>query len=217
MGLQNLNMFAITARNLIPIGRVGLRTIATKSKPNNNGFKKVKVLVGTAGAAGVGAVVYSGAAVAKGTPDWKQIREDIEELLGDPDVSNPSVDNGVQGGGGFVAPMMLRLAWHCSGTYCKTAQNGGSDGATMRFKPECDHGGNAGLGIARNLLEPIKAKHPNVTYADLYILAGVVAIEEMGGPKVRTEPIHSVSFKGSSDRSFFKAFFKSILNSQHLL
>ena len=36
--------------------------------------------------------------------------------------------------------MMLRLAWHCSGTYCKTAQNGGSDGATMRFKPECDHG-----------------------------------------------------------------------------
>ena len=78
-------------------------------------------------------------------------------------------------------------------------------------------GGNAGLGIARNLLEPIKAKHPNVTYADLYILAGVVAIEEMGGPKVRTVPIHSVSFIGSSDRSFFKAFFKSILNSQHLL
>jgi len=177
-------MFAITARNLIPIGRVGLRTIATKSKPNNNGFKKIKVLVGTAGAAGVGAVVYSGAAVAKGTPDWNQIREDIAELLDDPEVSNPSVDNGVQGGGGFVAPMMLRLAWHCSGTYCKTAQNGGSDGATMRFKPECDHGGNAGLGIARNLLEPIKAKHPNVTYADLYILAGVVAVEEMGGPKV---------------------------------
>ena len=46
----------------------------------------------------------------------------------------------ILGGGGFVAPMMLRLAWHCSGTYCKTAQNGGSDGATMRFKPECDHG-----------------------------------------------------------------------------
>ena len=83
-----------------------------------------------------------------------------------------------------MAPMMLRLAWHCSGTWCKTALNGGSDGGTMRFKPECDHGGNAGLGIARDLLEPIKAKHPNVSYADLYILAGVVAVEEMGGPKV---------------------------------
>ena len=39
----------------------------------------------------------------------------------------------------------------------------------------------SGLGIARDLLEPIKKKHPNVTYADLYILAGVVAVEEMGG------------------------------------
>ena len=60
-------------------------------------------------------------------------------------------------------------------------------------------GGNAGLGIARNLLEPIKAKHPNVTYADLYILAGVVAVEEMGGPKVRTVPIHAVSFIRNCD------------------
>ena len=41
----------------------------------------------------------------------------------------------------------------------------------------------SGLGIARDLLEPIKKKHPNVTYADLYILAGVVAVEEMGGNK----------------------------------
>ena len=47
----------------------------------------------------------------------------------------------------------------------------------MRFKPESDHGGNAGLGIARKLLEPIKEKHPEVSYADLYILAGIVAIE----------------------------------------
>ena len=93
-----------------------------------------------------------------------------------------------------MAPLMLRLAWHCSGTWCKTALNGGSDGATMRFKPECDHGGNAGLGIARDLLEPIKAKHPNVSYADLYILAGVVAVEEMGGPKVRFQSLSIFSY-----------------------
>ena len=55
---------------------------------------------------------------------------------------------GSRGGGGYVAPMILRLAWHCAGTWCKDAQNGGSDGATMRFKPESDHGGNAGLGDA---------------------------------------------------------------------
>ena len=46
----------------------------------------------------------------------------------------------ILGGGGFVGPVLLRLAWHASGTWDKTAKNGGSDGATMRFKPECDHG-----------------------------------------------------------------------------
>ncbi len=45
----------------------------------------------------------------------------------------------------------------------------------MRFKPESDHGGNAGLQHARALLEPIKRKHPNLSYADLYILSGVRA------------------------------------------
>merc|ERR1719198_936322 len=79
---------------------------------------------------------------------------------------------------------MVRLAWHCCGSYSKEAGNGGSDGATMRFKPEASHGGNAGLGNARDLLEPIKAKYPGITYADLYIYAGKVAIEHMGGPEI---------------------------------
>eukprot|EP00656_Telonema_subtile_P018680 TRINITY_DN20118_c0_g1_i1.p1 TRINITY_DN20118_c0_g1~~TRINITY_DN20118_c0_g1_i1.p1 ORF type:complete len:200 (+),score=54.40 TRINITY_DN20118_c0_g1_i1:241-840(+) len=54
----------------------------------------------------------------------------------------------------------------------------------MRFSPEADHGGNAGLNWARNMLEPVKAKYPNLSYADLYIFAGKVAIEAMGGPEV---------------------------------
>lgn len=37
----------------------------------------------------------------------------------------------------------------------------------MRFAPESNHGGNAGLHIARNLLEPLKAKYPGISYADL--------------------------------------------------
>jgi len=174
-------MFARTAIAGVRLSRVGIRNLATKTKPNNNGFKGLKVAAGTAGA---GTVTIALLGFGQSTPNWKQIREDISDLINDDKVVNPSVDDGVQGGGGFIAPMLLRLAWHCSGTWCKSALNGGSDGGTMRFKPECDHGGNAGLGIARDLLEPIKKKHPNVTYADLYILAGVVAVEEMGGPKV---------------------------------
>jgi len=54
----------------------------------------------------------------------------------------------------------------------------------MRFSPESNHGANAGLQVARDLLEPIKARHPNVSYADLWTFAAVVAIEAMGGPKI---------------------------------
>jgi len=173
-------MFSITARSVARVGRVGMRTISTKNKPNNS-FKAIKIV---AGATGAGTVTFALLGFGTSTPDFSAIRQDLADLMDDDKVVNPSVDEGVQGGGGFVAPMMLRLAWHCSGTWCKTALNGGSDGGTMRFKPECDHGGNAGLGIARDLLEPIKKKYPEISYADLYILAGVVAVEEMAGPKV---------------------------------
>jgi cytochrome c peroxidase len=54
----------------------------------------------------------------------------------------------------------------------------------MRFSPEAKWGANAGLAIARERLEAVKAKHAGLSYADLYSLAGVVAIQEMGGPAI---------------------------------
>jgi cytochrome c peroxidase len=50
----------------------------------------------------------------------------------------------------------------------------------MRFDPEASWGANAGLGVARKALEAVKEKHPDISYADLYTLAGVVAVEEAG-------------------------------------
>jgi len=85
---------------------------------------------------------------------------------------------------GSYGPVLVRLAWHAAGTYDKNVNNGGSNGGTIRFHPECSHGANAGLKVARDFLEPIKQQNPGITYADLYTLAGVVAIESMGGPKV---------------------------------
>lgn len=62
---------------------------------------------------------------------------------------------------GSYGPVLLRLAWHASGTYDKETGTGGSNGATMRFAPESDHGANAGLKAARDFLEPVKGKlHP---------------------------------------------------------
>ncbi|XP_052166769.1 probable L-ascorbate peroxidase 4, peroxisomal [Oryza glaberrima] len=85
------------------------------------------------------------------------------------------------------APIMLRLAWHDAGTYDAKTKTGGANGS-IRHEEEYTHGSNAGLKIAIDLLEPIKRKHPNITYADLYQLAGVVAIEVTGGPTVDFVP-----------------------------
>ena len=50
-----------------------------------------------------------------------------------------------------------------------------------RFAPEADYGANAGLKVGRDLLEKVKQKFPWMSYADLWTLAGAVAVEDMGG------------------------------------
>jgi len=110
--------------------------------------------------------------------DWQAVRKEIAMILD----SNLDYDDGSYG------PVLVRLAWHAAGTYDKNSQNGGSNGATMRFAPESSDGANAGLDIARMLIEPVKTKFPNASYADLWTLAGAVAVEEMGGPAIPWRP-----------------------------
>lgn len=105
-------------------------------------------------------------------PNYADVRKDISETI------NVKPDKG---------PTFVRLAWHSSGTYDKMTKTGGSGKGTIRFKEELDHGANAGLDIAISWLEPIYKKYnknTDLSYADLYTLAGVVAIETMGGPKI---------------------------------
>jgi len=77
----------------------------------------------------------------------------------------------------------VRLAWHASGTYEAKSKTGGSNGANMRFPPESSDPANAGLEHARKFLEDIHKKN-GISYADLWILASYVAIENMGGPRI---------------------------------
>lgn len=86
-----------------------------------------------------------------------------------------------------VCPFTVRLAWHASGTYDKNDGTGGSDGATMRFEPEMSDGANAGLKMVQDILEPIKQKFPQLSYADIWTVAGVEAIKASGGPDI---PFH---------------------------
>lgn len=80
--------------------------------------------------------------------DYQKIYDEIARRLEEKD----DYDDGSFG------PVLVRLAWHASGTFDKETGTGGSDGATMRFAPEGDHGANAGLKHARDFLEPIKGK-----------------------------------------------------------
>lgn len=89
---------------------------------------------------------------------------------------------------GSIGPVLVRLAWHASGTYDKATGTGGSNGATMRYEMEAKDSANNGLEFARKFLEPIKAQFPWITYADLWTFAGVVAVEYMDGPKIEWAP-----------------------------
>lgn len=71
--------------------------------------------------------------------DYQGVYNHIAKLLEEKD----DYDDGSYG------PVLVRLAWHASGTYDKETGTGGSNGATMRFAPEGDHGANAGLKHAR--------------------------------------------------------------------
>ena len=68
----------------------------------------------------------------------------------------------------------------------------------MRFEPESKDGANAGLDLARAKLEQIKEKYPEISYADLWILASYVAIEEMGGPRIEFKAGRSDATDGSA-------------------
>ncbi|KAI5205829.1 cytochrome c peroxidase-like protein [Aureobasidium subglaciale] len=108
------------------------------------------------------------------TGDFESVAADIKKLLHQPEYDD-----------GSAGPVLIRLAWHSAGTYCAETDTGGSNGAGMRYEAEGGDEANAGLQHARVFLEPVKEKHSWISYADLWTLAAVVALKEMGGPQVK--------------------------------
>eukprot|EP01121_Diplochlamys_sp_Union-15-3_P001176 TRINITY_DN11038_c0_g1_i1.p1 TRINITY_DN11038_c0_g1~~TRINITY_DN11038_c0_g1_i1.p1 ORF type:complete len:386 (-),score=39.65 TRINITY_DN11038_c0_g1_i1:21-1178(-) len=109
--------------------------------------------------------------------NWNDIRKEVSALF--PDESKPH---------GSWAPLIMKLIISCSLSYDPQTKKGGCYGATMRFSPEKDYASNQGLSEVINRLEIMKTVHSELSYTEIWTLAGTLAAEAMGLSNIDWQP-----------------------------
>lgn len=135
--------------------RQGGRRFNSTQAPKTGGSSGLLWLGGVAAAGGAGYYLYTQSGASASAKNFKPTQKDYQEVY---NTIAKLIEEHDEYEDGSYGPVLLRLAWHASGTYDTETKTGGSNGATMRFSPEADHGANAGLKVARDFLEPVKRK-----------------------------------------------------------
>ena len=118
--------------------------------------------------------------------DLPALKSDLALLMSSP----------AAGADGSLAPFFVMLAWHSAASYSQLTQQGGTNGANIRFPPESLWPQNRPVAPALRQLQQLQSGHSNISLADIITLAGVVAVEQVRGPSVpwrpgRTDSSHS--------------------------
>lgn len=162
-----------------------LETLSIRGGFRSNSLKSIKVtknhIPGNLYSTPMAATTTHLAKVEQGKDfkDFQEVYNRIAQKVRD----NKSYDNGTGYG-----PVLVRLAWHSSGTYDKGDNSGGSYGGTFRFKKEASDPLSKGLENATSFLKPVHEEYPWISHGDLYTLGGVTAIQELHGPKIPWRP-----------------------------
>ncbi|MCG1004078.1 MULTISPECIES: catalase/peroxidase HPI [Halobacterium] len=120
--------------------------------------------------------------------DFEEVKNDIRKVMMDSQEWWPA-DYGTYG------PLFIRMAWHSAGTYRTADGRAGAAGGLQRLPPESSFPDNVNLDKARRLLQPVKQKHGRaLSWGDLIVLAGNVAMETMG--------FETFGFAGGRDDEF---------------
>lgn len=166
-------LYALSGATAVVSGTYAYNQYNPNNRHDNRKNNSIKAL------AAATAAPFTAVATSHSKQDYQKIYNAIADEIREHD----DYDDGIGWG-----PVLVRYAWHSSGTYAQASSGcpaaGGSFGGTIRHPKEMGDGANNGLQNAEWFMKQIHHEFDFISWGDLVTLGGVVAIQELGGPKV---------------------------------